>query len=38
MWTLGIRDKHFPGKILRMPKAPIKLPTGQLIYPQKVTP
>ena len=26
MWTLGIRDKHLLGKILRMLKAPIKMP------------
>ena len=38
MWTLGIRDKHFLGKILRMLKAPIKLPNGKLIHPQKGTP
>ena len=38
MWTLGIRDKHLLGKILRMLKAPIKLPNGQLIYPTKGTP
>ncbi len=38
MWTLGIRDKHLLGKILRMLKAPIKLPDGKLIYPQKGTP
>ena len=38
MWTLGIKDKHLLGKILRMLKAPIKMPTGQLIYPTKGTP
>ena len=38
MWTLGIRDKHLLGKILRMLKAPIKLSSGQLIYPNKGTP
>ena len=38
MWTLGIRDKNLLGKILRMLKAPIKLPNSQLIYPQKGTP
>lgn len=38
MWTLGIRDKHLLGKILRMLKSPIKLPNGQLIYPMKGTP
>ena len=38
MWTLGIRDKHLLGKILRMLKAPIKMPNGELIYPTKGTP
>ena len=38
MWTLGIRDKHLLGKILRILKAPIKLLDGKLIYPQKGTP
>lgn len=38
MWTLGIRDKHLLGKILRMLKAPIKMPSGELIYPTKGTP
>ena len=38
MWTLGIKDKHFLGKILRMLKAPIKIPKGDLIYPTKGTP
>ena len=38
MWTLGVRDKHFLGKILRMLKAPIKMPNGELIYPTKGTP
>ena len=38
MWALGIRDKHLLGKILRMLKAPIKMPNGELIYPTKGTP
>ena len=38
MWTLGIRDKHLLGKILRMLKAPIKMPNGKLIYPGKGIP
>ena len=38
MWTLGVRDKHFLGKILRMLKAPVKMPSGELIYPKKGTP
>lgn len=38
MWTLGIRDKHLLGKIKRILKAPIKMPDGELIYPEKGTP
>ena len=38
MWTLGIRDKHLLGKILLILKAPIKLPNGQLTFPQRGTP
>ena len=38
MWTLGIRDKHLLGKILRILKAPIKMPNGELIYPAKGAP
>ena len=38
MWTLGIRDKHLLGKILRILKAPIKMPNSELIYPAKGTP
>ena len=38
MWTLGIRDKHFLGKILRMLKAPVKMPSGKLKYPTKGMP
>lgn len=38
MWTLGIKDKHLLGKILRMLKAPIKMPNGEIIYPTKGTP
>ena len=38
MWTLGIRDRHLLGKILRILKAPIKLPNGKLVYPEKGTP
>ena len=38
MWTLGIRDKHLLGKILRILKAPIKMPNGELKYPTKGTP
>ena len=38
MWTLGIRDKHLLGKIKRILKAPIKMPSGELKYPTKGTP
>lgn len=38
MWTLGIKDKHLLGKILRILKAPIKIPNGEIIYPEKGTP
>lgn len=38
MWTLGIKDKHFLGKIKRMLKAPIKMPSGKLTYSEKGIP
>ena len=38
MWTLGVRDKHFLGKILRMLKVSVKMPSGELMYPKKGTP
>ena len=38
MWALGVRDKHFLGKILRMLKVSVKMPSGDLIYPKKGTP
>ena len=38
MWTMGIRDKHFLGKIKSILKAPIRLSNGKLIYPSKGTP
>ena len=38
MWTLGIRDKHLLGKIKSILKAPIKMPNGKLVYPEKGTP
>ena len=31
MWKLGVRDKHFLGKILRMLKTPIKMPNPNLL-------
>lgn len=38
MWTLGIRDTHLISKIKRMLKAPIRMPDGSTIYPDKGTP
>ena len=38
MWALGIRDKHLIYLIRQMLKAPIKMPTGQIIIPEKGTP
>lgn len=38
MWTLGIRDKQLISIIKQMLKAPITLPNGEIIYPDKGTP
>ncbi|MBQ6297905.1 MAG: hypothetical protein IJK81_09520 [Selenomonadaceae bacterium] len=38
MWTLGIRDRHLLGKILRVLKTSIEMPDGKLIYPTKGKP
>ena len=38
IWTLGIHDKHLLKKILNMLKAPIKMPNGEMIFPEKGTP
>ena len=38
IWSLGIRDKHLLSKIKRILTAPIKLPDGEIIYPEKGTP
>lgn len=38
MWTLGIQDKRLLCIIKEMLKAPIVLPSGEKIYPDKGTP
>lgn len=38
MWTLGIRDKKLIFIIKRILKAPIRMPNGDIYYPQKGTP
>lgn len=38
MWELGIRDKKLICIIKQMLKAPIVLPDGQKVYPDKGTP
>ena len=38
MWTLGIKDKHLLSKIKRMLKSPIKMPNGEINYPEKGIP
>ncbi len=38
MWNLGIQDKKLLCVIKEMLKAPIVLPNGEIIYPQKGTP
>ena len=38
MWALGIRDTHLLGKVKRMLKAPIRMPDGTTIHPEKGTP
>ena len=38
IWALGIRDKHLIWIIKQILKAPIKMPDGKLIYPDKGTP
>lgn len=38
IWSLGIRDKHLLSKIKRILTAPIKMPDGKIIYPEKGTP
>lgn len=38
MWTLGIRDKKLLAIVKEMLKAPVVLPDGEKIYPDKGTP
>ena len=38
IWGLGIRDKHLIYLIKQILKAPIKMPDGKLVYPDKGTP
>jgi group II intron reverse transcriptase/maturase len=38
MWTLGIRDKQLLSIIKETLKAPIKLPNGNMVHPDKGTP
>ena len=38
IWALGIRDKKLLCMIKEMLKAPVILPTGEKVYPQKGTP
>lgn len=38
IWTLGIRDKKLISIIKEMLKAPIKMPSGEIVYPTKGTP
>ena len=38
IWALGIHDKHLLFVLKRILKAPIKMPDGSMIYPNKGTP
>lgn len=38
IWAMGIRDKRLIYILKRILKAPIKMPDGSLVYPQKGTP
>jgi len=38
LWAMGIRDKHLLWIIKRILKAPIKMPDGSMINPEKGTP
>lgn len=38
IWSLGIRDKQLIYLIKQILKAPIKMPDGKLVYPEKGTP
>lgn len=38
LWAMGIQDKHLLWVIKRILKAPIRLPDGKTMYPEKGTP
>lgn len=38
IWAMGIRDVHLMYVLLQILKAPIKMPDGKLMYPEKGTP
>lgn len=38
IWTMGVRDKHLIWVVKQILKAPIKMPDGQTIQPDKGTP
>lgn len=38
IWAMGIQDEHLLWIIRRILKAPIRMPDGQIIYPDKGTP
>lgn len=38
IWAMGIRDVHLMYVLLQILKAPIKMPDGKLMYPDKGTP
>ncbi len=38
IWAMGIRDKHLLYVLKQILKAPIKMPNGEIQYPQKGTP
>lgn len=38
IWAMGIQDKHLLWLIKRILKAPIRMPDGSMVFPQKGTP
>lgn len=38
IWAMGIQDKHLIYVLKQILKAPIKMPDGNMVYPQKGTP
>ena len=38
IWSMGIRDRHLIYLIRQILKAPIKMPNGEIVYPEKGTP